>query len=303
MRFLTFTFAASHHLGVMASPDHILDLTEAWPRTQGPQSAPTDVGQLIQLGSAGLEHARALLEQHASDAGALRLLSALHVLAPIPRPHRNIFCIGRNYREHIIEGNRARGRAPDDFPPVIEVFTKPPTTVVGPQAPVPAHAPITAQLDYEVELAIVIGTSGRDIPRERAMDHVFGYTIVNDITARDLQKAHGQWFKGKALDGHCPMGPYVVHRSAVRDPHALAIELDVNGERRQDSNTGDMLFRIDEIIAQLSSGMTLEGGDIIATGTPSGVGLGLQPPRFLKPGDVVEAHIEGLGTLRNPVAR
>ncbi|MCD0504472.1 fumarylacetoacetate hydrolase family protein [Bordetella petrii] len=301
MNFLTFASASAHRLGVLAGPGQVLDLTEAWTDGSVGAAPPTHVGELIALGDAGLAHARFLLEQYAGNAARLQPLDSLRLLAPIPRPAKNVFCIGRNYREHIIEGNRARGRAPDDFPPVIEVFTKPPTAVIGALAPVPAYPHVTQQLDYEVELGVVIGTPGRDIPKERAMDHVFGYTIINDISARDLQKAHGQWFKGKALDGHCPMGPCIVHKSAVADPHSLAIQLDVNSERRQDSNTRDLLFRIDEIIAQLSAGLTLERGDIIATGTPSGVGLGLEPPRFLAPGDVVEARIEGLGTLRNPI--
>ncbi|OZI59210.1 fumarylacetoacetate hydrolase family protein [Bordetella genomosp. 4] len=301
MKFLTFACSPSSRLGVLIGPDHVLDLTETWPQHDDHMPPPAHVGDLIALGDTGLECARQLANEYGRDTTKLHSLSSLQVLAPIPRPTKNIFCIGRNYREHIIEGNRARGRPMDDFPPVIEVFTKPPTTVIGTLAPVPAHQHVTKQLDYEVELAIVIGTPGRDIPKERAMDHVFGYTIVNDVSARDLQKAHGQWFKGKALDGHCPMGPYVVHKSAIADPHALSIQLDVNGERRQDSSTKDLLFRIEDIIAQLSAGLTLESGDIIATGTPSGVGLGLEPPRFLKPGDVMEARIEGLGVLRNPI--
>ncbi|WP_260986092.1 fumarylacetoacetate hydrolase family protein [Bordetella genomosp. 13] len=276
----------------------MVDLTLAW---QLDAPAPTHVGELAALGDAGIAHARMLLERHADDPALSRQPDGLQWLAPIPRPARNVFCIGRNYREHIIEGNRARGRDPEDFPAVIEVFTKPPSCVVGPGAPVPAHAHVTSQLDYEVELAVVIGRPGRDIPKASALEHVFGYTIVNDVSARDLQKAHGQWFKGKALDGHCPMGPYVVHKSAVPDPHALAIALEVNGEIRQDSSTADLLFRIDDIIAQLSQGMTLESGDVIATGTPSGVGLGLVPPRFLKVGDEVTARIAGLGELRNTI--
>lgn len=295
MKFLTFRHGAAQKLGLMMPEGRILRLTNAW----GDAPAPTDVAGLIALGEAGLQRVRTL--QAAPDPALTSAPEEVEILAPIPHPARNVFCIGRNYRAHIIEGNRARGRAPDDFPKVIEVFTKPGRAVIGPGAAIPRHAGVTAQLDYEVELAVVIGRTAADIPREQAMEAVFGYTILNDVTARDLQAAHGQWFKGKALDGSCPMGPFVVHKSAVADPHALAIGLEVSGEVRQQANTADLLFDIPEIIAQLSRGMTLEAGDIIATGTPSGVGLGFNPPRFLAAGDVVTARIEGLGELVNPV--
>jgi 2-keto-4-pentenoate hydratase/2-oxohepta-3-ene-1,7-dioic acid hydratase in catechol pathway len=179
-------------------------------------------------------------------------------------------------------------------------FTKPGTAVVGPGEPVVHHA-VTRELDYEVELAVVIGRRGRDIPRAKAYDHVFGYTILNDITARDIQKKHTQWFKGKGLDSFAPMGPWIVHRSAVKDPHSLRISLRVNGEIRQAATTADMIFRIDELIEVLSAGMTLEPGDVLATGTPSGVAAGFDPPRWLKVGDVVEAEVEGIGILRNRI--
>ncbi|ARP81941.1 hypothetical protein CAL12_14695 [Bordetella genomosp. 8] len=299
MKFVTFA-GSSHRLGVLLDPDTLFDLTSAW-RHADDSTAPSDVGDLIALGPDGLREVERLLREQAGNAAYTARLADTRLLAPIPRPAKNIFCIGRNYREHIVEGNRARGRDPHDFPKVIEVFTKPPTTVIGPDAAIAAHADVTRELDYEVELGVVIGKAGINIPAARAMDHVFGYTIINDISARDLQKAHGQWFKGKALDSHCPMGPCIVHKQAIDDPHALSIQLDVNGERRQDSNTADLLFKIPDIIAQLSAGMTLEAGDIIATGTPSGVGLGLVPPRYLRKGDVVSARIEGLGVLRNTI--
>ncbi|CAM3756359.1 fumarylacetoacetate hydrolase family protein [Bordetella flabilis] len=285
---------------MLLNAETVFDLTSAWLH-EGGSNAPAHVGDLLALGDQGMQQAEALLLTHAGDARFVAPLPDVRLLAPIPRPAKNIFCIGRNYREHIIEGNRARGRDPHDFPKAIEVFTKPPTSVIGPDAVIAAHAHITRELDYEVELGVVIGKGGIDIPAERAMEHVFGYTVINDISARDLQKAHGQWFRGKALDRHCPMGPCIVHKRGIPDPHALSIQLDVNGERRQDSNTSDLLFKIPDIIAQLSRGMTLEAGDIIATGTPSGVGLGLVPPRYLQKGDVVTARIEGLGILRNPI--
>ncbi len=221
-------------------------------------------------------------------------LSRVKLLAPIPRPRKNIFCVGRNYAEHA----RESGAAPPEVP---VYFTKPPTTVIGPLAPILYHR-ATQQLDYEVELAVVIGKRGRDIPAAKALDYVFGYTIMNDITARDLQRRHGQWFKGKALDTFAPLGPWIVHRAAVPDPQQLRLSMRVNGEIRQNSYTSKMLFTVAQLIATLSEGLTLEPGDILATGTPEGIGMGFTPPRFLHVGDTVEAEVEGIGALRNVVA-
>ena len=300
MKLLTYLDGEQSRLGCVVNDDKVLDITSAWSRYDHPlsaQPAPAGVLDAIRLGD-GLEAAVAgIVAAAAGDNAALRTLNDATVLAPIPRPQKNVFCVGRNYREHIIEGNLARGRPSDDFPKALELFTKAPTTVVGHRAHVSRHAGITELLDYEVELAIVIGRSGRDISVEQAYDHIFGYTILNDITARDLQARHGQWFKGKSLDGTCPIGPVVVLRSAIPDPHVLKLELSVNGELRQSSNTSDMLFNVPEIIAQASAGMTLEAGDIIATGTPSGVGLGFNPPRSLNVGDVISARVEKIGEL------
>lgn len=223
--------------------------------------------------------------------GVARPLARARLLAPLPRPRKNIFCMGRNYAEHAAE----RGAAPPERP---VFFTKPPTAVVGPGAPVVHHA-ATQALDYEVELAVVVGRPGRDLTPEAALLHVFGYTIVNDVTARDLQKAHQQWFKGKALDTFCPMGPALVTVDEVPDPQALGIRLRVNGQIRQEATTGQMIFDVATLLTVLSLGMTLEPGDILATGTPSGVGAATGA--YLKPGDVMEAEIDSLGCLRNPV--
>jgi 2-keto-4-pentenoate hydratase/2-oxohepta-3-ene-1,7-dioic acid hydratase in catechol pathway len=220
-------------------------------------------------------------------------MSRARLLAPIPRPLKNIFCLGRNYAEHAKESGSG-------VPTVPIFFTKPPTSVVGPGAAVVHHA-VTQQLDYEVELAVVIGKRGRDIPVHQALSHVFGYTIMNDITARDLQSRHTQWFKGKSLDTFAPIGPALVHRSAIPDPQNLTLRMRVNGEQRQHASTRDMVFPVAQLISVLSAGMTLEPGDIIATGTPEGVGMGMTPQRWLKPGDVVEAEIEGIGVLRNRI--
>lgn len=226
---------------------------------------------------------------HARKLGSPR--GRVHLEAPIPRPARNVFCLGRNYAEHAAE----RGaEVPTD--PVY--FTKPPECVIGPGGEVAYHA-VTKELDYEVELAAVIGRGGRGIARGDALAHVFGYTVINDVTARDLQKRHGQWFKGKSLDTFCPMGPVLVTAEEIPDPQALSITLRVNGETRQRSHTSKMIFPVAQCIEVLSHGFTLRPGDVIATGTPDGVGA--VTGRFLQVGDTVEAEVERVGILTNTV--
>jgi 2-keto-4-pentenoate hydratase/2-oxohepta-3-ene-1,7-dioic acid hydratase in catechol pathway len=227
-------------------------------------------------------------------------LSTCTLLAPIPRPRKNIMCIGWNYAEHVSESASASHRQPEP-PKDPVVFTKNLTSVNGPYSDIPAQAVVTDQLDWEVELGVIIGTGGRAIARECALEHVFGYTVINDISARDLQFRHKQYFLGKSLDGACPMGPWIVTADEIPDPQRLALRSRVNGMLKQDSNTRHMIFDVATIISVLSRGMTLEPGDIIATGTPSGVGFARHPPEFLKAGDVVECEIEGIGLLRNHV--
>jgi len=298
MKLATFQQNGTAHLGAWLDDDRLLDLQQAAPN----ESAFGSMLALIEAGDAAVNAAQALVS--AAQSGQLK--DAVHqranitLLAPIPRPRKNVFCVGRNYVDHVNEGYRARGTEAK-LPEFPQFFTKPPTAVIGPGATIPHHTGVTEKLDYEVELALIIGRGGRDIPQERAFDHIFGYTILNDVTGRDLQRRHEQWFKGKGLDGSCPMGPSVVLRSAVADAQALDIALRVNGETRQRSNTKHMIFSIPRIIADLSLGMTLEPGDIIATGTPSGVGYAMEPPKLLKAGDVVTCEIEGLGTLENSV--
>jgi 2-keto-4-pentenoate hydratase/2-oxohepta-3-ene-1,7-dioic acid hydratase in catechol pathway len=211
--------------------------------------------------------------------------------APLPRPARNVFCLGRNYKEHAAE----RGAEAPAHP---VYFTKPPESVLAPGGKIVHHA-VTTELDYEVELGVVIGTPGRDIPEAQALQHVFGYTVINDVTARDLQKRHGQWFKGKSLDTFCPMGPVLVTADEIPDPQQLAITLRVNGETRQSSHTSKMIFPVARCIAVLSEGLSLCAGDVIATGTPEGVGAALG--KFLKAGDKIEAEVENIGVLANRV--
>jgi 2-keto-4-pentenoate hydratase/2-oxohepta-3-ene-1,7-dioic acid hydratase in catechol pathway len=240
-----------------------------------------------------------------SAAGADLPLSSVKLLAPIPHPRRNIFCVGKNYRDHAkefagsgYEAGAVKGAEIDEFP---AVFTKPASTVVGPGDTVSLHSHITSAVDYEVELTLVIGKGGRDIPKESAFDHIWGYTIVNDVTARDRQRNHKQWFMGKALDTFCPMGPWIATADEV-DAENLDVKCWVNGDLRQNANTRDLIFDIPTLIATISAGLALEPGDLIATGTPAGVGLGFNPPKFLKAGDEVSMSITGLGTLINRFA-
>jgi 2-keto-4-pentenoate hydratase/2-oxohepta-3-ene-1,7-dioic acid hydratase in catechol pathway len=220
--------------------------------------------------------------------------------APIPHPLKNVFCVGRNYASHAEESARARGTA-IKIPDIPMFFSKPPTTVSGPFDDILWDRSATREVDWEAELGAIIGVSGRNIRRGKALEHVFGYTVINDVTARDLQKSHGQWFKGKSLDGFCPMGPYVVTADEFGDPHSKEVALRVNGVAKQQGNTRDMIFRVDVLIESLSLGLTLEAGDIIATGTPDGVGFARTPPEFLQDGDMMETEVEGIGTLRNRV--
>jgi 2-keto-4-pentenoate hydratase/2-oxohepta-3-ene-1,7-dioic acid hydratase in catechol pathway len=240
-----------------------------------------------------------------SARGGLQLSSA-RLTAPVPRPRRNVLCVGWNYSEHFAEGQGMRGPndSPQEIPDYPALFSKQPNTVVGPEAPVWHSAPISDQLDWEVELGVIIGTPGRDIAEGDAYSHVFGYTIGNDVSVRDVQRRHGgQWFKGKNFDSHCPLGPWIVTADELGDPHNLHITLRVNGVTKQDSSTRFMVFRIPRIIKEFSAGIRLEAGDVILTGTPEGVGFARKPPEFLKVGDVMEAEIEKIGVLRNTVAR
>jgi len=254
--------------------------------------------ELIAAGDAGLAQARAILA-----AGERISLAGVRFAAPIPRPSRNIFCLGWNYAEHSREAAAVRGKTDQKLPTRPIFFTKATTSVLGHEAPIPAHAGITEKLDWEVELGVVLGRGGVNIGKEDALEHVFGYTIINDVSARDLQSGHGgQFFKGKSLDGTCPMGPWVVTRDEVPDPQALRLTCRVNGILKQEGRTSDMIFDLATTLEWLSQGMTLLPGDLIATGTPAGVGFARNPPEFLHAGDVVECEVEGIGVLRNPVA-
>jgi 2-keto-4-pentenoate hydratase/2-oxohepta-3-ene-1,7-dioic acid hydratase in catechol pathway len=220
--------------------------------------------------------------------------------APV-RPLRNIFCVGRNYLEHAKEGARASGRELK-LPDVPTFFTKAPASIAAPEATLRLQRDVSNEYDFEAELAVVIGTRCKNVSEADAHAVVFGYTALNDVTARDLQRAHVQWFKGKSLDDCAPLGPSIVSADEIGDPQNLEIAFRLNGVQKQHSNTSQMIFRIPRLIAELSKGMTLEPGDVIATGTPEGVGFARRPPEFLEDGDVMEVEIEKVGVLRNRVA-
>jgi 2-keto-4-pentenoate hydratase/2-oxohepta-3-ene-1,7-dioic acid hydratase in catechol pathway len=227
-------------------------------------------------------------------------LAEVTLVAPIPRPRKNIMCLATNYTEHVQE--TAAFREHGGKPPIQPViFTKAPTSINSPYGEFTIDPTVSTEIDWEVELGVIIGKTGKNIREEDAMDYVFGYTVLNDITARDLQTRHRQFFKGKSLDGSCPMGPWIVTADEINDPHNLALQLRVNGEIKQNGNTQQMIFSIPDMIAVLSRGMTLEAGDIIATGTPGGVGFSRQPPEFLKPGDTMESEVTGIGTIRTAI--
>ena len=299
MRFVTAEKEGIVFVGVVDEKmSYVLNLQGAEEALEGSSSIPRTLIQCIEIGEEFIQKARKLEQWSLSNRDANYLYNPIDVKihAPIPRPTKNIFCVGKNYAEHAIEmGSEA------DIPEHLMMFTKAPTTVVGPLDSVHHHEEITNQLDYEGELAVVIGKKGKAITKEEALDYVFGYTIVNDITARDLQSRHKQFFLGKSLDTTCPMGPYIAYKSEIAHPNHLHVETKVNDEVRQSGNTEQFIFNIETIISTISAGMTLEPGDIIATGTPAGVGKGFKPPRFLKRGDVIEISIEGLGTLRNAI--
>ncbi|WP_028457896.1 fumarylacetoacetate hydrolase family protein [Chloroflexus sp. Y-396-1] len=285
MKLLTYRYDGVERVGALRG-DEVIDLS--------PLAA--SMLDLIDGGPDLLAEARKLV---AVAEGGLAL-AEIELRAPIPRPRKNIICLGMNYAAHAIESLRAKG-LPEKLPEYPVFFSKMPTAVNHPNAPVPLMPDVSAQRDWEVELAVIIGRRGRDIPVSAALDYVFGYTIMNDVSARDLQTRHQQFFYSKSLDGSAPLGPWIVTADEIPNPHALGIRLRLNGELVQNSTTRDMIFDIPTCIATFSRGITLEPGDIIATGTPAGVGMGMTPQRWLKAGDVMEAEIDGIGVLRNTV--
>jgi 2-keto-4-pentenoate hydratase/2-oxohepta-3-ene-1,7-dioic acid hydratase in catechol pathway len=283
MRLVTYRDGAAERVGAVRD-DVVIDLSDIAP----------DMLALIDAGPAALEEARALVAAAAGGAP----LGDVTLLAPIPRPRQNIICLGMNYAAHAYESMRAKG-LPEVLPKYPVFFTKSPTAVNRPGGAIPMLSELSSQRDWEVELAFVIGRQARNVAAEDALGTIFGYTVLNDVSARDLQNNHQQFFFSKSLDGSAPMGPWIVTADEIADPHALGLRLRLNGTTVQESSTGDMIFDIPTIIATLTKGMALGPGDIITTGTPSGVGMGMTPQLWLKAGDVMEAEIDGIGVLRN----
>jgi 2-keto-4-pentenoate hydratase/2-oxohepta-3-ene-1,7-dioic acid hydratase in catechol pathway len=296
MKYATFSLVSDvvPRLGVVHG-ERMLDTATL---SAGSWRPPASLLELIQQGPESWQRMRQLVDR--SNPAESFPLSEVRWHAPLPRPIKNVFCLGRNYVAHAEEAARARGQEVK-IPTVPVIFTKASTSATGPFDDIPVDRTVTQQVDWEVELGAIIGRTGRNISRADALRHVFGYTVINDLSARDLQQQHMQWFKGKSLDGFCPMGPLIVTADEFGDPQSKRLQLRVNGTVKQDASTAKMIFPVDVIIEWLSKGLTLEAGDIIATGTPEGVGMGRTPQEFLADGDVVEAEVEGIGTLRNQI--
>lgn len=294
MRLVTFMNDGNVHAGIWTDVGIV------------PVSAIPDIPQdIVGIIRGGEEVCNRISAAIADSAGSHAIdPSSVTLLAPIPRPPRNIFCVGKNYTEHAKEFQDSgfdSSSAGQDIPDVPIIFTKAPSAVVGPNEPILSYLDPSKTLDYEGELGVIIGTGGRGIAAADAMNHVYGYTIINDITARETQNRHKQWFLGKSPDTFCPMGPVLVTADEVPDVSVLTLKTWVNGELRQDAVVRDLIFDIPTIIETISAAITLEPGDVIATGTPVGVAIGFKPPKYMQPGDQVKVEISGIGSLSNPI--
>lgn len=302
MKLVTYrsSVAAEGRLGVVQD-GLVIDVARLGAATGA--ALPASMLELIDQGPDALAAlARALAATSGTrPAGIAQAVENVRLLAPIPRPRKNIFGIGLNYVEHVAESARSLDTS-KDLPKKPVVFSKPPTSVIASGDPIQHNAQMTEQLDWEVELAVIIGKRATRIAKADAMSHIFGYSVINDVSARDNRRA-GQWIFSKGQDSYCPFGPAIVTADEVADPHDLTLWLTKNGEEKQRSNTRFLLFDIPTLIADISSGITLEPGDIIATGTPAGVGAGRDPQEWMWPGDVIECGVDGIGVLRNPVVR
>lgn len=297
MKILSFKFNGVVKFGPkVKKEDAVWDVLKIQQDLKVLPSFPSDIIGGISLGFDFVEQIRKLVEAARKSGEENKYkyeFSAIEWLSPIPRTPKNIICIGKNYDEH------AKEMGAKEAPKNLVVFTKAPSAIAADHQVLPIHADKTNALDYEGELAVVIGKVGKDIPKNQAIDYIFGYTIANDITARDLQERHIQFFLGKSLEGTCPMGPYLVTKDEIPNPQNLTVVTKVNSEVRQNGTTRDMMFQVENLISILSQYVTLEPGDVILTGTPAGVGKGMNPPTFLKAGDEVKISIEGIGTLVN----
>ena len=299
MKLVTYEVRNKIRLGIFQK-GMVYDLKDSYELIFGKRDVfPNDMVSLLEGGDETLGKVRKLEEKLEEWEARLREQrtayreNEVRLHAPIPRPRKNIVCLGVNYAEHAEETKH-------DVPKFPVFFTKPPTVVIGPYDPI-VLPKSSKMIDYEAELAFVFGRKSKNIPEEKALDYVAGYTVMNDVTARDLQRNHQQWFKGKGLDTFGPMGPYLVTKDEIPDPHRLRLTTTLNGRIMQDSNTRNLIFKIPALVSILSADMTIEQGDIVSTGTPSGVGNARQPPIYLKAGDLVEVEVEGIGVLRNRV--
>ena len=291
MKLVTYRTKKGYRLGAVIE-DYVLDLNKAL-------GSNLSMLELLDMGAKGMEKAGEAVKDAEKNVASgkhkgLMKLNEVSLAAPIPRTRKNIVCMGLNYAEHVKESDSDR-----PLPPHPVFFTKPPTSITGPYDPVIYNRAVE-RLDYEVELAFVIGREGKYIAKDEALEHVAGYMVFQDISARTLQRQHNQWYRGKSQDTFAPMGPYLVTADEVGDPQSLDLWCKVNGETRQKANTSDMIFDVKTIISTLSDGITLEVGDVFATGTPSGVGAA-HPSGLLKVGDVIECGVEKLGVMRNEV--
>ncbi|MBD2809428.1 fumarylacetoacetate hydrolase family protein [Xenorhabdus sp. Vera] len=300
MRLITYRteVTAAARLGAIVN-NHVVDLKKLAAHVGN--VLPNNMLDFIDLGPLAVNSTRALLDSFSGvwPVGIALPLQNVKILAPIPRPRKNIFGIGLNYVEHVAESSRTLDTA-KELPKEPVIFSKPPTTVIGPGDAIEHNSEITQQLDWEVELAVIMGTRAKDVPEEEALNYVFGYSLLIDMSARDCRRA-GQWIYSKGQDTYAPFGPCIVTADEIPNPQDLALSLKVNGVIKQDSNTRHMLFKVNTLIADISKGIVLEPGDIIATGTPDGVGAGRTPQEWLWPGDIVEAHLENIGSLRHPI--
>jgi 2-keto-4-pentenoate hydratase/2-oxohepta-3-ene-1,7-dioic acid hydratase in catechol pathway len=299
MKLVTFQAAKGPRAGVVLSDGRYLCLATA-AKTAGMDLDASSLLAIVQAGPAALEAVGKLAARAGEFAQAVVAPDAVKLRAPIVKPERNVFCVGLNYVDHVAEGHRAR-KTEMKLPEVPTFFTKANNTINDPDGDVRLDPKVTGFMDYEVELAIVIGKTGRDILAANAMDHVFGYTIANDVTDRVLQRKHTQWFKGKSLDTTLPIGPWIVTADELGDYRTLDISLTVNGEQRQQAKCSQMIFDIPTILESLSAGLTLEAGDVIITGTPKGVAFAMDPPQPLRGGDVMVCTIDRIGTLTNTI--
>jgi len=300
MRLITYRshVNAASRLGAIAG-DYVVDLAAL--ADYSGQSLPDNMLAFIDLGPSAVAAGTELLNAYEGNwpVGCAQPLVNVKVLAPIPRPRKNIFGIGLNYVEHVAESSRTLDTS-KELPKEPVIFSKPPTSVIGPDDAIEHNAEITQQLDWEVELAVIIGSRAKRVSEAQALNYVFGYSLMIDMSARDCRRA-GQWIYSKGQDTFAPFGPCIVTADEIPDPHNLNLSLRVNGVTKQSSNTRHMLFKVPTLIADISKGITLEPGDIIATGTPEGVGAGRSPQEWVWPGDVIDAEVECIGKLRHPV--